>query len=71
MKFKETRDTKFIYKNELYKARFEHGMSYWDFKYLAKEQLHLKFLRGKAFKLEATQNMVDIKEVLLLCLINH
>ena len=61
IKFKETRDTKYIYKNELDKARFENGMFYWQFKDLAKEQLHLKFLRGKNFKLEATQNMMDIK----------
>ena len=31
-KFKETRDTKYIYKNELNKACFQHDMAYGDFK---------------------------------------
>ena len=31
-KFKETRDTNYIYKNELDKACFQHDMTYEDFK---------------------------------------
>ena len=31
-KFKETGDTNYIYKNELDKACFQHGMAYGDFK---------------------------------------
>ena len=31
-KFKESRDTKYIYKNELNKACFQHDMAYGDFK---------------------------------------
>ena len=31
-KFKETGDTKYIYKNKLDKAFFQHGMAYGDFK---------------------------------------
>ena len=31
-KFKETRDTSYIYKNELDKACFQHDMAYGDFK---------------------------------------
>ena len=31
-KFKETGDTNYIYKNELYKACFQHNMAYGDFK---------------------------------------
>ena len=45
-KFKETGDTKFIYRNELDKASFQHDMVYGDFKDLARrteEQLQIKF----------------------------
>ena len=35
-KFKETRDTSYIYKNELNKAWFQHDMAYGDFKDLAR-----------------------------------
>ena len=35
-KFKETWDANYIYKNELDKACFQHGMVYWDFKDLAR-----------------------------------
>ena len=31
-KFKETWDSLYIYQNELYKACFQHGMAYGDFK---------------------------------------
>ena len=34
--FKETVDTKYIYKNELDKACFQHNMAYGDFKDLAR-----------------------------------
>ena len=40
-KFKETGDINYIYKNELDKACFQHGMTYGDFKDL--EQLLIKF----------------------------
>ena len=33
--FKETRDTRYIYKNEFDKTQFQHGMAYGDFKDLA------------------------------------
>ena len=35
-KFKETGDTKYIYRNELEKACFQHDMAYGDFKHLAR-----------------------------------
>ena len=35
-KFEETGDTKYIYKNELDKACFQHDMAYGDFKDLAR-----------------------------------
>ena len=35
-KFKETRDTKYIYRNEFNKACFQHDMAYGDFKDLSR-----------------------------------
>ena len=48
-KFKETGDTTYIYKNELDKSCFQHGMAYWDFKDLARRTVSDKVLRDKAF----------------------
>ena len=50
-KFKETGDTKYIYKNELNKACFQHDMAYGDFKDLAKRTASDKVLRDKAFNI--------------------
>ena len=50
-KFKETGDTKYIYKNELDKACFQHDMAYGDFKDLAKRTAADKVLRERAFKI--------------------
>ena len=69
--FKETGDTKYIYKNELDKACFQHiWYGYGDFKDLAKRIASDKVLGYKAFNVVKTQNMMDIKEVLLLWFIN-
>ena len=54
-KFKETRDTSYIYKNELDKACFQHDMAYGDFKDLAKRTAEDKVLRDKAFKTASDQ----------------
>ena len=48
-KFKETGDTKYIYRNELDKACFQHDMAYGDLKNLAKRTASDKVLRDKAF----------------------
>ena len=48
-KFKETGDTKYIYKNELDKACFQHDIANGDFKDLVKRRASDKFLRDKAF----------------------
>ena len=48
-KFKKTGDTKYIYRNELDKACFQHDMVYGDFKDLAKKTAADKVLRNKAF----------------------
>ena len=50
-KFKETRDTKYIYKNELYKACFAHDAAYSDSKDLTKRTVADKILRDKAFNI--------------------
>ena len=42
-KFKQTGDSRYIYKNELDKASFRHDIVYVDFKDLKKEQLLIKF----------------------------
>ena len=50
-KFKETGDTKYIYRNELDKACFQHDMTYRNFKDLAKRTVADKVLRDKAFSI--------------------
>ena len=49
--FKETGDTNYIYKNELDKAFFQHGMSYEDFKDLTRRTASDKILRDKGFNI--------------------
>ena len=48
-KFKETGDTKYIYRNELDKSCFRHDMAYKDFEDLARRTAADKALRDKAF----------------------
>ena len=50
-KFKQTGDSRYIYKNEIDKACFQHDMAYGDFKDLAKRTAADKFLRDKAFNI--------------------
>ena len=50
-KFKQTGDSRYIYKKELDKACFQHGMAYGDFKDLAKRTGADKALRDKAFNI--------------------
>ena len=50
-KFKETGDTKYIYKNELDKACFAHDAAYSDSKDLTKRTAAEKVLRDKAFNI--------------------
>ena len=47
-KFKQTGDSRYIYKNELDKACFQHDMAYRDFKDLAKRTAADKVLKNKA-----------------------
>ena len=48
---KETGDTSHIYKNELYKACFQHDMAYWDFKNIIWRTAFDKILKNKAFNI--------------------
>ena len=50
-KYMETGDTKYIYKKELYKACFQHGMAYRDFKDLKRRTQSDKVLKSKAFEI--------------------
>ena len=50
-KFKGTWDSRYIYRNELEKACFQHDMTYEDFKDLAKRAAADKVLRDKAFNI--------------------
>ena len=50
-KFKQTGDSKYIYRNELDKACFQHDMAYGDFKGLKKRTVADKVLRDKAFNI--------------------
>ena len=54
-KFKETGDSRYIYRNELDKACFQHEMAYGDFKDLAKRTAADKFLRDKTFNIAKDQ----------------
>ena len=50
-KFKETGDTRYIYKNELDKACFQHDMEYGDFKDLKRRTASDTILSDKAFNI--------------------
>ena len=50
-KFKQTGDLRYIYKNELDKACFQHDMAYGYFKDLAKRTAADKVLSDKAFNI--------------------
>ena len=50
-KFKERRDTNYIYKNELHKACFQHDITFGDSKDLARRTASDKGLRNKAFNI--------------------
>ena len=48
---KKTRDSRYIYQNELDKACFQHDMAYGDFKDLTRRTTSDKILRDKAFNI--------------------
>ena len=49
--FKETGDSRYIYRNKLDKACFQHDMSYGDFKDLTRRTASDKILLDKAFNI--------------------
>ena len=69
-KFKQTGDSRYIYRNELDKACFQHDMAYGDFKDLKKRTAADKVLRVKHLILLKIPNMMDVKEGWLLWFIN-
>ena len=50
-KFKQTGDSRYVYKNELDKACFQHDMAYGDFKYLKRRTAADDALRDQAFNI--------------------
>ena len=54
--FKETRDSRYIYRNKLYKACFQHDMAYEDFKDLSRRATSDKRLCNKAVKISSNPN---------------
>ena len=60
-KFKETGDSKYIYKNELDKVCFQHDMAYGDFKDLPKKTASDKVLRDKAFNIAKSPKYDEYK----------
>ena len=50
-KCKETEDSRYIYKNELDKACFQHDMAYRDFKDLVKRTASIRVLRDRTFNI--------------------
>ena len=67
-KFKETRDSQYIYQNEVNKACFQHDMAYGDFKDLNRRTATDKVI--KCLILLKIQNMMDINVDLLQWSIN-
>ena len=66
-KFKETRDSQYIYQNELDKSCFQHDMSYGDFKDLTRRTIPDEILHNKAYNIsKIIGNVMDIKGFLLL-----
>ena len=72
-KFKEGRDPRYIYQNELDKASFQNEMANGDVKYLTRRTASDKILHikpDKALILPEIQNMIDINVDLLQWSIN-
>ena len=61
-KFMQTGNKKFIYKNQLHKACFQHDMAYGKLKDLVKRTQLDKVLRIKTFKIGSDPNMMVTKE---------
>ena len=64
-KSKETGDSRNIYQSEPDKAYSQYDMAYEDFQNLPRRTIFDKVLRVNYLKLLKTQNMMDVKEVIL------
>ena len=62
-KFKQTGDTRYIYRNELDKVCFQHDSAYADHKDLINRTKSDNVLKDKRTILLVIQNMMVIKEV--------
>ena len=69
-KFKQIEDSRYIYKNELDKACFQHDMAYGDFKDLAKRTAADKVLKNKAFNIAKNPKYDGYQRGLALWFIN-
>ena len=69
-KFKETRGSQYIYKNELEKVSFQHNMADGDFKDLTRRTASDRILRDKAFNIAKSPKYMDINVDLLQWFIN-
>ena len=61
-KFRETGNSKHIYKNELDKACLAHDAAYSDSKDLAKKTILEKIFKVRAYEIAINLNTMDIKE---------
>ena len=64
-KFKETRDSRYIYQSELDKACLQHDKTYADFKDLNRKSITDKVLHYKLFNTAKVKNMMHINVELL------
>ena len=62
-KFKETRDSQYIYQNQVDKACFQHDMAYVDFKDFPRRTASNEVLGDKAFNIAKNSNKMDIREI--------
>ena len=69
-RFKETGETRYIYRNDLDKACFQHDSAYADSKDLVKRTQSDKVLRDNAFNIASNPSYGGIFYVLLICLVN-
>ena len=61
-KFKQTGDSRYIYRNELDKACFQHDMVYGDFIDLKRRTAADNLLSDETFNIGKILNMMDIRE---------
>ena len=64
-KFKETKDSRYIYQNELDKECFQDDRAYGDFKDLTRKTASNKILRYKAFNVVKVQTLMKMNVDLL------